>query len=204
MRRRPTGWSAARGLILALLLVGASVTPSQARILVVGDSNALGVGVRTNQAWVVRLQRNLKEYVQVFGAPGATLADPILGIGWAASCLFFDNGIFNSVRVAVLALGSNDANHDPATVRDATRKTLSWVRAPWICIIPLHQRGEDHALDAVRAVISEECTAVGAVLIDGATLIDDGDLADIKHLNSIGHAKLARAVRDAVRRLGPR
>lgn len=175
----------------------------QARILVVGDSNAVGLGVPPSHAWTTRLQRRAREFVQVYGSPGLSVGAPEVGVGWHVDCLFFDTGLFGAtarggVRAAIFALGTNDSTVDLEFVRIATRQTLAFVRAPWICITPLHTKGEKGELDALRQVIREECQMVGARIIEGGTLITDRDLADKVHLDLSGHAKLAQAVFEAL------
>lgn len=182
------------GVVAVALGCLLAAAPCAARILVIGDSNAVGHGVKPSRAWTNRLERSVGEFVQVYGAPGAAIGAPLLGVGFGTECLFQDVGLFN-VRVAVLALGTNDGMSTLADVRLATRQTLQAIDTTWICITPPSVRDETAQLAAVRAVIAEECTAAGAALIDGAQLITLDDLADDLHLNKRGHAKLARAVK---------
>lgn len=179
---------------LALLLAAA---PAPARILVVGDSNALGVGVTAPQAWTSRLQRARGELVQVYGAPGMAIGAPTVGLGWHTRCLFTATGL-QPPRVAILALGTNDADSDPAAVRRATRATLAAVAAPWICITPPRIADRDARLEPIRAAIAAECLAAGAHLVDGTAPIGLAELGDGLHFAPRGHARLARAVAQAL------
>ncbi|MDX2170054.1 MAG: hypothetical protein SF182_23490 [Deltaproteobacteria bacterium] len=188
--------------LMATVLLGAAA-PSAARILVVGDSNAVGLGVPASHAWPNRLERMTREFVQVYGAPGLSVGFPEIGVGWQPDCLFFDLGLAAAapgagLRAAVFALGTNDSTTPLDLVRSATRNTLAFVHAPWICITPLRVKGEKGELDPLRQVIREECQMVGARIVEGGTLIDDDDLYDGVHLDTSGHAKLARAVAAAL------
>jgi lysophospholipase L1-like esterase len=185
--------------VVVAIALGSLSGASHARILVVGDSNAVGLGVPPSHAWTTRLQRRAREFVQVYGSPGLSVGAPELGVGWQPECLFFDTGIFGAtarggVRVAVFALGTNDSTTDLAYVRAGARQTLAFIRAPWVCITPLHTKGEKGQLDPLRQVIREECAAVGARIIEGGSLITDRDLLDDVHLDLSGHAKVAQAV----------
>jgi lysophospholipase L1-like esterase len=190
---------AALAAVVAAIALCSLTSPCHGRILVVGDSNAVGLGVPPSHAWTTRLQRRAREFVQVYGSPGLTVGGPELGVGWQPECLFFDLGLFGAtarggVRVAVFALGTNDASTDLEYVRRGTRQTLAFIKAPWICITPLHTKGEKGQLDPLRQVIREECAAAGARIIEGGSLITDADLFDGVHLDLSGHAKLAAAV----------
>ena len=190
--------------IIAPVLVAllAAANPAAARILVIGDSNALGTGVPPQWAWTTILQRSLDVMVQVYGAPGMSVGSKF-GVGQNDQCILNDIGLFRP-KVAIFALGTNDLSTTPDDLRSATRATLAAVPGRWICITPPHIRGNDAALDPVRAVITEECTAIDAVVIDGARLFGDADLTDNTHLNRGGHLKLARAVTRVARTMGVR
>jgi hypothetical protein len=190
---------AALTAVAAAIALCSLASPCRGRILVVGDSNALGLGMPPSYAWTTRLQRRAREFVQVYGSPGLTVGGPELGVGWQPECMFFDIGLFGAsarggVRVAVFALGTNDSSTDLEYVRTGTRQTLAFFRGPWICITPLRIKGEKGELDPLRQVIREECAAVGARIIEGGTLITDADLFDNVHLDLSGHAKVAAAV----------
>ncbi len=190
--------------IVALVLVGllAAAHPAAARILVIGDSNALGTGVPPQWAWTTIVQRSLGLFVQVYGAPGMSVGSQF-GVGQNSQCILNDIGLFRP-KVAIFALGTNDLPNALEDVRSATRATLAAVPARWICITPPHIRGNDAALDPVRAVITEECNTIGAVVIDGARLVSDADLSDKTHLDRGGHLKLARAVTRVVQQMDVR
>lgn len=189
---------------LALLALVLAAAPAAGRVIVVGDSNATGLGVPPAAAWPRRLERMLDTPVQVFGSPGASLATPNVGLGTAARCVARMRGIFHpDVPVAILALGTNDRLSTDAALREAVRNLLDSLTAPtrWVCLLPPPSRFD---IQFVRDVVADECAAAGAEILDGAAILSRrSDLApDGVHLSRSGHYRLARAIATALRRPG--
>lgn len=196
-------------LLAVLVLVCASAAP--ARILVVGDSNAVGAGISPEQAWPVRLMRLLREPVQVFGAPGASFSNPFYGLGTTPRCEALASGMFG-LRYAILALGTNElANTSTADTIDAdVAAILKSIPAPWVCITPPGNKDDTTnfvsvsglTVDDVRSIITDECLAHGAVVIDGKALLPNEPrflLSDQVHLTAAAHRMLAHAVSKVVK-----
>jgi len=179
------------------------VTAPGARILVVGDSNATGAGQRSQQAWTMRLSRSTGRMVQVFGAPGASLATPFSDIGDVPECIV-RNELGYGLHVAILALGTNDAATPHDAIRDAVDATITATRAPWLCLLPPPVRNatQEAALVQVRQIIQDECTAHGAAILDGTQVLTLANLdASGVHFTKLGHMKMARAVRCAIEQM---
>lgn len=204
-RRRTRGCRARALCAAAALLCAAGMGQAQMRVMVIGDSNAVGAGVKPQHAWPMRLMRTARAYVQVFGAPGATIAGPFVGLSFAPQCPAQVVGLFG-IDWGILALGTNDfsANVPLATVRDGVRALLgSAPSARWICITPpslaIEASGAVNALGeppaAYRSAIAEECTAAGAAVIAGDEVVPPTHLGPSGvHLSPRGHARLARTV----------
>jgi hypothetical protein len=198
------------GFLGCLVLAGASAAP--ARILVVGDSNAIGGGdVSPKEAWPVRLMQLLREPVQVFGAPGASFSSPMFGLGTTPRCESLASGVYG-LRYAILALGTNElATTSTAETVDAdVVAILKSVPAPWVCITPPARNYDTTnfvsttglSMDDVRSIITDECLAHGAVVIDGKALLPNEPRflqADQVHLTREAHRMLAHEVFNVVK-----
>jgi lysophospholipase L1-like esterase len=216
----------------SILLPLIFATAASARILVVGDSNAIGLGVAPELAWPMRLMHALNEPVQVYGAPGAALVAPFpLGIavntyltpgptpsvaeqtGDGPSGEKIIQGVVG-LRCAVLALGTNDAGQQVTgdAIRAAVAAILAPIQAPWICITPpgvineTSRRLTGITMADVRAAIAAECTARGAQVIDGAALLPAKTSLqpDGRHLAASAHALLSKHVAERIEAVCPR
>lgn len=200
------GW---RVLVAGAVVATLAMAPegSRARVIVVGDSNATGLGVRPSQSWPRQLERLLDVSVDVYGSPGAALSAPYIGLGWSAQCVTRMRGIFRAdVPIAILALGTNDSGFDTDKVRTAVRNILgSLVDAPatrWLCLTP--PPSSEYDLARARRAIAEECAAAGAEVMDGeAVLSRSSDIGtDGIHLSRSGHRRLALALRRRLVEMG--
>lgn len=192
-----------RHLIALVLLLAAPVAPATARVVVVGDSNAVGVRVAPWRTWPRLLERRLHETVQVFGAAGRSLRT----FDGGAPCLDRMNSRRDSVDIDVLivALGTNDAQTDLLTVSDSLKALLYAVpKARWACLLPpLVVDGYWHKesqVAPVREHIRATCLILGAVVIDTAGTIGPRELQpDGVHLNERGHRILSEQVAELIR-----
>ena len=215
---------------MCLLLIALNAAAAQARILVVGDSNAVGFEIPAEAAWPMQLMRKLNEPVQVYGGPGNGLALRFpLGIGidtyatpgpTPSTSLTIGDGPsgekiiqgMSGLRCAVLALGTNDAGSTASAseIRSAVAAILSPVLAPWICITPPGSNRDATSnggilMQDVRAAITAACRAHGATVIDGKALLPFGTStqSDGLHLTIAAQTRLAEAVADAIERTCP-
>lgn len=216
--RRRSAWLPGSDLAWPILLAAAvcfpaaspaeAALPATARVLVVGDSNAVGVGETPAFVWTNRLERSEAVFVQVLGAPGATLGHPAFGSLQLAGCVRASEG-FTTLRAAILALGTNDfmAAVPLADVRAGVRAIIDALAAPWICITP-PGRGNEQVRNQIgltaqdyRDAIAAECAALGATIVRGEVVVpgDSSMLRDGLHLNRVGHRQMFRAARDALR-----
>lgn len=193
-----------------LLLLAAP--DARARVLVIGDSNATGVGQEVSVAWTTRLKRAEGEMVQTWGGPGALLAHSLIGMAKLPQCPVADIGL-SGVQAAILALGSNDfgVSVPLEAVRAGVRTLVGSATVNWICVTPPGRADEQIPNDLnlfpqdYRDAIAEECRAMGAVVIHGELVVPPNppNLSDGLHLSKRGHILLFRAVRDAIRALEP-
>lgn len=173
------------------------------RVLVIGDSNSTGLGVPASKAWPMRLMRLLRRPVQVYGAPGAAMATPMVALGDSAQCPRRIAGI-RGLEWGVLMLGTNDAAAGVPldNIRTATTRLVTSTPARWVCITPPSRSNEDtyrtpagDSIEDYRQAIAESCAAAGATVLNGAALVPPHLLqADGVHVSANGHAKIARAV----------
>ena len=181
------------------------------RLLVIGDSNAVGVRVLPAAVWTNRIERSEKLFVQVWGGPGMSVAHPVLGLARFSECAQAVQG-FGTLQAAILALGSNDYSGAVPLddVRAGVRRLLQSVSTAWICITPVGRVNETVpnalglTLQDYRTAIAGECQGQGAALVQGELVAPYGSRLlneDGLHLTSAGHDHLYRVTRDVLRGL---
>lgn len=200
------------GLVAALAPrpAGAAEVAPDARILVIGDSNAIAFRELPSVAWTNRLERSEDLFVQVWGGPGLSIAHPMLGLARLSECATAVPGL-NSLRAAILDLGSNDySGAVPLNdVRAGVRMLIGSVASAWICITPPGRVNETVpnaiglTLQDYRDAIAAECESLGAVIVHGELVnpVSSRLQSDGLHLTRIGHYRLYRAVRERLRAL---
>ena len=209
--RGSTTLGCAAAIVLASAGAWSAPRPAGERLLVIGDSNAVGVGVLPAAVWTNRLERSEKLFVQVWGGPGMSVAHPVLGLARLSECAQAVQG-FGTLQAAFLALGSNDYSGTVALddVRAGVRRLLQSVSTTWICITPLGRMNETVpnalglTLQDYRTAIASECQALGAALVQGELVVPSNSRllgGDGLHLTGAGHDRLFRVTRDVLRSL---
>ncbi|MBA4743453.1 MAG: arylesterase [Azoarcus sp.] len=178
--------------------------PSDAVVLVIGDSLVAGTGARPHEAWPERLAEATGWRVINAGVPGDTSADARRRLPELLD--------IHAPQAVIIAVGGNDflQNLPPDDTRANLNAMVSRARSVTqhvaLVAIPAKTTGAlllgnlaDHALYAELAG-EEKLTLIRDAVSD---VLSDTDLrADRIHANANGYARMALGVEDALRAHG--
>jgi acyl-CoA thioesterase-1 len=173
------------------------VTGHGQRVVVIGDSYAVGLGLRQPEtSWPSRLRGR----TQVYGFSGSGFSahtSPCPNVGYAARA---PHAVRDGADLVVVEGGLNDHDRPAAAIRDGLRSLLTRLRGYDVLVVgPAPAPARAAGAVRVDALLAEECHRAGVRYL---SMVDQhfSYLDDHLHLTAAGHRAFGDLVTRAVAR----